>query len=182
MTDPNTRRRNEKLDLTGRPCAVRDPTVAAATAAEEKFRSLRDSAPRGSCRTSTDPLGCRVQRARSGSKSKPPPRVVRGRPQGPVGKPAEAVDETATGSLNLLGARLAGRLSFSERSWRQVAAQLPSAVRVDREPVVGDLNRTRGQPWWKSRNASSRSARNSGGSWSTVIVPATRIVASICSR
>src|SRR4051812_28292639 len=43
----------------------------------------------------------RLHRVRSASKSKSLPEVVRGRPQGPVGKPAEAVDESATGSVYL---------------------------------------------------------------------------------
>jgi hypothetical protein len=37
MTDPNARRRNEKLDLTGRPVAFPDHTVAGAAAAKENF-------------------------------------------------------------------------------------------------------------------------------------------------
>ena len=49
----NARRRNEKLNLTGRPVAVRAHRVAVERSAERSFRSLRTSASRGPCRSVT---------------------------------------------------------------------------------------------------------------------------------
>src|SRR6266496_2157456 len=91
-----TRKANSRDD----PCRPCSHSSCRCGRPKEVSRSLRHSAPGGSCMDRPTLIAWRVHRARSASKLKLPPRVVRGRPQGPVGKPTEAVDESATGSVN----------------------------------------------------------------------------------